>query len=156
MLLLYIWFARIRTGSLHDFFCLLFLFSYIPFSFRSAVVFFFVFFLHWLSKTRRKQSVNPIHELRNTCDRLTIYFSHCVLLTCSYFSFWFSEITSRLLFKYLLLDGDLDFTFDQIIWKKKKEATEEEVKNGWEEYNNYFKVFQLVRFPGWMNLSQIF
>lgn len=38
------------------------------FLFARAVSVFFAM----VNKTRRKQSVNPIHELRNTCDRLTI------------------------------------------------------------------------------------
>lgn len=84
MLLLYIWFARIRTGSLHDFF-----FVYYFYSRTFRFLFACLFFCTLVNKTRRKQSVNPIHKLRSTCNRLTIirffvcvsslFHSHCML-----------------------------------------------------------------------------
>lgn len=131
MLLLYIWIARAyaRVHCTIFFVYYFYILSYIPFSFRAV-------FFALVNKTRRKQSVNPIHELRSiyaigwpSIFFSSLHFSHCTMRAHSFSSFARAFLFGStkpfrrcircfffpLLFKYLILDGDLDFTFDQII-----------------------------------------
>lgn len=121
-------------------------------------------FLHWLNKTRRKQSVNPIHELRNTCDRLTIYFSHCVRSQLAH-TFLFGSAKSLLgfysnIYYWTAISiSHLTKLFGKKKNKKKKKGKMKQQKKRsrkWLESTTIIlKSFNWFDSIGWMNLSQI-